>query len=85
MYDFFQKILINKLNKIFLRVYKLPYLPKFVLYYRAAILASAMSAAPKSRMEKLQFVKRTAASADADLVLLEEGDCPCIDIAELLD
>jgi len=44
-----------------------------------------MSAAPKSRMEKLQFVKRTAASADADLELLEEGDCPCIDIAELLD
>jgi hypothetical protein len=44
-----------------------------------------MSAAPKSRTEKLQFAKRTAASADADLVLLEEGDCPCVDIVKFLD
>jgi hypothetical protein len=33
-----------------------------------------MSAAPKSRTEKLQFVKRTVDSADADLALPEEGD-----------
>jgi hypothetical protein len=44
-----------------------------------------MSVAPKSRTEKLQFAKRTVDSADVGLALLEEGDCPCIDIAELLD